>query len=91
MAACSLRQRCGYSETGMIGWEDCVVIFLRSSFFDLKNWRKLITRVFIQKIVIAHGVGAVWQKPILAKSVRGERTLPKIGEEETVLAREASD
>ena len=41
--------------------------------------------------VTAHGVGAVWQKPILAKSVRGERTLPKIGEEETVLAREASD
>ena len=34
--------------------------------------------------VTAHGVGAFWQKPILAKNARGERTLPKIGKGETV-------
>jgi len=35
--------------------------------------------------VTAHGVGAFGQKPIPAKNMRGERTLPKIGKGEAVL------
>ncbi len=37
------------------------------------------SRLFSRLSVTAHGVGAFWQKPILAKNARGERTLPETG------------